>query len=88
MYKITFKYRDKYSYPNWNTQHCEVASLQDCINFYGLGEDCEYEIIEVKKVKQAGTALFSWGVVQFGRTLVLGTRGHGFKSRYPNLSFQ
>lgn len=49
MIKVRFKYRDEYSYPNWNEQECVVNTLQECIEFYGLNE-CEYQIIEIKEV--------------------------------------
>lgn len=51
MFKIKFKYRDKYSYPNWNEQECTMSSVEKCIEFYGLGVDCEYEIISVELIK-------------------------------------
>lgn len=50
MKEITFKYKDSLSNGKWNTQHCIVESVAECISIYGLEEDpdCEYEIIEVK----------------------------------------
>jgi hypothetical protein len=50
MFKIKFKYRDKYNRPNWSQQECTMSSVEECIEFYGLGVDCEYEIISVEKV--------------------------------------
>lgn len=50
MKKITFRYRDKYSNWQWRTQCCTVSSVEECIRIYGLGVDCDYEIIEVKDV--------------------------------------
>lgn len=50
MVEVTFKYRDKYCAPNWNTQSCIVRNVQECIKLYGLGVDCEYEIISVTPV--------------------------------------
>lgn len=50
MKKIKFKYRDKYNYPNWSTQKCVVTSLQECRELYGLGIDCEYEIISEEEI--------------------------------------
>lgn len=52
MKKITFRYADKYSNWEWRTQHCTVSSVEECIRIYGLGVDCEYEILEVKKIKE------------------------------------
>ena len=49
MLHIKFRYRDDYSYPNWNEQECVVNSLKECREIYGLDE-CEYEIIEIKEV--------------------------------------
>lgn len=51
MYDITFRYRDELSNWEWRTQHCRVTSVQECINIYGLGVDCDYEILEVQEVK-------------------------------------
>lgn len=51
MFEIRFKYRDKYCYPNWNEQACIVSSVDECKRIYGLGEDCEYEIISIKELK-------------------------------------
>ena len=50
MYEITFRSRDALSNYEWRTQHCCVSSVEECIRIYGLGVDCEYEILEVKKV--------------------------------------
>ena len=47
MKRITFRYADDLS--NWElrTQHCTVESVDECIRIYGLGTDCEYEILSV-----------------------------------------
>lgn len=29
---------------------CEMSSLKECKEWYGLGIDCEYEIISVEKI--------------------------------------
>ena len=50
MKEITFKYRDSYSNWEWRTQHCTVESVDECIRIYGLGSDCDYEIVEVKEI--------------------------------------
>ena len=50
MLEITFRYRDSLSGCKWRTQKCVVDSLEECIRIYGLGIDCEYEIIEIKEV--------------------------------------
>ena len=50
MVKIKFKYRDYYSNGKWNEQSCIVSSLKKCINLYGLGVDCDYEIISIEEV--------------------------------------
>ena len=47
MVQVTFKYRDEYSRGKWNTQTCIVESVAQAIEFYGLGIDCEYEIVSV-----------------------------------------
>lgn len=50
MLKIEFEYRDKYCYPHWNKQSCQVSSVEECKRIYGLGVDCEYRIISVEEV--------------------------------------
>lgn len=50
MLRIKFKYRDAYSRGRWCEQECVMRSVQECIKFYGLGVDCEYEIISVEEV--------------------------------------
>ena len=50
MVEITFKYADVLSNWKWKTQHCIVESVEQCKQIYGLGVDCEYEIVEVKEV--------------------------------------
>ena len=48
MLKITFRYKDQYTHGNWNTQTCVVESVEECIRIYGLGKDCEYEIVNIE----------------------------------------
>lgn len=50
MKHITFKYRDNMSNWEWKTQQCTVSSVEECIRIYGLGIDCDYEIISVEDV--------------------------------------
>ena len=51
MLHIKFKYRDAYSNWEWREQECTCSSLKECKEFYGLGVDCEYEIISIEEVK-------------------------------------
>lgn len=51
MLRITFRYADAYSNWEWRTQSCTVESVEECIRIYGLGTDCEYEIISVEEVE-------------------------------------
>ena len=50
MLDITFRYRDKYSNWEWREQSCRVSSVSECQEIYGLGVDCDYEILSVKEV--------------------------------------
>lgn len=50
MLKIKFRYKDMYSNGRWNEQSCIMSSVQECIDVYGLGVDCEYEILSVEEV--------------------------------------
>lgn len=50
MKRIKFKYADSMSNWEWRTQECTVSSVDECIRIYGLGMDCEYEIISVEDV--------------------------------------
>ena len=52
MKKITFEYFDDYCRDGkWNKQTCIVSSVEECIELYGLGIDCEYRILSVEDVK-------------------------------------
>ena len=52
MLEIKFKYADELSHWEWREQSCIMESVEECIKFYGLGVDCEYEILEVKEREQ------------------------------------
>lgn len=55
-YEVCFKYADSYSNWSWRNQQCSVYAKDEseakskCINLYGLGTDCDYEIISVKEI--------------------------------------
>lgn len=51
MLRVKFRYRDVMSNWQWREQECIVSSVRECIRIYGLGIDCEYEIISVQEVK-------------------------------------
>ncbi len=50
MKHIKFKYRDELSNWKWREQECTCESISECIKIYGLGVDCDYEIISVEQV--------------------------------------
>lgn len=50
MLKIKFKYADEMSNLEWHYQECIVSSVEECIKIYGLGIDCDYQIISVEEV--------------------------------------
>ena len=50
MLKIKFKYTDEYSNGEWKEQECIVRSLKECKELYGLGIDCEYQIISIEEI--------------------------------------
>lgn len=50
MFEIEFIYRDRYTNGKWNYQTCQVSSVEECKRLYGLGVDCEYHILSVKKI--------------------------------------
>lgn len=50
MVHIKFKYKDRLTKGEWRYQECTMESVQKCIEWYGLGVDCEYEIISVEEV--------------------------------------
>lgn len=50
MKKITFRYADAMSNWQWRTQSCIMESVADCIKMYGLGIDCDYEILTVEDI--------------------------------------
>lgn len=51
MYKITFEYRDAMSNWEWRRQSCIMSSIEECIEVYGLGIDCDYRIISIEKLE-------------------------------------
>jgi len=50
MLHIRFKYKDAYTYGEWREQECYVTSVEECIRVYGLGVDCEYELLSIEKI--------------------------------------
>ena len=50
MLRIKFIYCDEYTSGEWREQECIVRSVEECKRIYGLGIDCEYEIISVEPV--------------------------------------
>ena len=51
MVKVVFEYMDRYTNGEWNRQRCIVESVEECIEIYGLGIDCDYRIISVEEVQ-------------------------------------
>lgn len=55
-YNIKFKYADSMSKWEWRNQECTLyascvaEARMKCMDFYGLGKDCDYEILDVKEV--------------------------------------
>lgn len=52
MLHIKFRYRDQMSNWQWREQECTCSSLKQCKEWYGLGVDCDYEILEIKEVSK------------------------------------
>lgn len=50
MLRIKFRYADAYSNWEWRNQECIVSSIAECKRIYGLGIDCDYEIISVEEI--------------------------------------
>lgn len=50
MLRITFRYRDKMSNWEWRTQTCIMSSIAECEKVYGLGIDCDYQIISIEEI--------------------------------------
>lgn len=48
MLRIKFRYCDELSNWEWCEQECVVSSISECKKLYGLGIDCEYQIISVE----------------------------------------
>ena len=49
MLKIKFRYRDEMSNWEWREQSCVMSSVAECKMVYGLGVDCDYEIVSVEE---------------------------------------
>ena len=50
MKRITFEYADEQSNWEWRQQTCTMPTVEDCIEWYGLGVDCDYRILNVEEV--------------------------------------
>ena len=50
MVEVVFEYRDEMSNWEWREQSCRVSSVQECKEIYGLGVDCDYQILSVEEV--------------------------------------
>lgn len=50
MLEIKFRYRDEMSGWQWREQACTVSSIEECKRIYGLGVDCDYQIISIKNI--------------------------------------
>ena len=52
-FDIHFRYRDEMSQGEWREQSCSLievtpeAAVHKCKELYGLGYDCEYQIVSV-----------------------------------------
>lgn len=49
MLRIKFRYKDEYTRDNWSYQECVCSSVQKCLEWYGLRQCEQYEILEVLK---------------------------------------
>lgn len=56
MFKVKFKYADSMSNFEWRNQECTVSARdgaearKKCIALYGLGIDCDYQILSIEEV--------------------------------------
>lgn len=50
MLHIKFEYADEMSGWKWRKQECIVSSVTEFKRIYGLGIDCDYRILEIKKL--------------------------------------
>ena len=50
MLRIEFEYCDAMSNWEWRRQSCTVSSIEERKLIYGLGVDCEYNIISIEEV--------------------------------------
>ena len=50
MLHIKFEYADQLSNWEWRKQECIVSSVDECKRIYGLGIDCDYRILEIRKL--------------------------------------
>lgn len=56
MLHITFEYQDKYTNGQWRSQSCVMPSVAECIEFYGLGKDCNYRFTKVVNIDTKATS--------------------------------
>lgn len=68
MVTVKFKYRDAWSNGKWNEQECYVRNVAECKRIYGLGVDCEYQIISVEGEEEQEHATHSRPLSPYERT--------------------
>ena len=55
-YEVCFRYADVYSHWEWRNQkgiimaNDKLEAERKCIRLYGLGVDCDYQIISVREI--------------------------------------
>lgn len=55
-YRVKFKYADELSRWEWRDQECEIMAytegeaVEKAKDWYGLGKDCDYKIVEVTQI--------------------------------------
>ena len=50
MVLVKFEYRDSWSHGEWCRQEGTFDSVQECIEWYGLGIDCDDRILSVEEI--------------------------------------
>lgn len=47
---IRFEFRDEMTRGQWQVREFTGFTVEECIELYGLGKDCDYRIISIEEI--------------------------------------
>lgn len=50
MLRIRFELKDEMTHGQWQVRECTGFTVEECVELYGLGKDCDYRILGVEEI--------------------------------------